>query len=174
MISKVNRLILLLVISIASIGLDQATKAIAKAELMGKGRFSFLGDTVRLQYIENRGAFLSLGDSLGPTVGWILLVVLPVIALGLATVYLFLSKKLNTQSLVGLSLIIGGGAGNLIDRIAYNRSVIDFLNFGIGNGPFRTGIMNIADLVLVAGFVVLLFSSPKKETKTSPSSSPKA
>lgn len=168
MISITNRLILLLCISIASIGLDQFSKAVAKAELMGKGRYSFLGDTVRLQYIENRGAFLSLGDSLGPTMGWIFLVVLPVIALGLATVYLFVSKKMNVQSLVGLSLIIGGGAGNLIDRIAYNRSVIDFLNFGIGN-VLRTGIMNVADIVLVAGFIVLLFSSgPKKGTANAP------
>lgn len=173
MISIVNRTIILLLICIASVGVDQLSKSVAKAELMGKGRFSFLGDTVRLQYIENRGAFLSLGDSLGNMWGWVLLVVLPIIALGFAVVYIFISKKVNYQSLVGLSLIIGGGAGNLVDRIAYNRSVIDFLNFGIGN-DLRTGIMNIADLVLVAGFIVLLFSNPKKEPKTAQPSAPKS
>ena len=168
MMSVVKRTILLLVICIVSIGADQFSKSVAKAELMGKGRISFLGDIVRLQYIENRGAFLSLGDGLGNTVGWILLVVLPIIALACAVVYIYLSKKITVSSLVGLSLIIGGGAGNLIDRIAYNRSVIDFLNFGIGNGPFRTGIMNVADLVLVAGFIVLIFSGPKKEKAAEP------
>lgn len=163
MIKFTDRLIVLLLATFLSVGIDQATKAMAKTELMGKGRYSYLGDIVRLQYIENRGAFLSLGDSLGGTWGTIVLIILPVIALSLCVVYLFLSKKITRGTLVGISLIIGGGAGNLIDRILYDRSVIDFLNFGIGG--LRTGIMNLADLFLTAGFVVLFIVSFKNEPK---------
>ena len=50
-------------------------------------------------------------------------------------------------------MIIGGGAGNLIDRIQYDGVVIDFLNVGVG--PVRTGVFNVADVAVIAG--VLLY-----------------
>jgi signal peptidase II len=53
----------------------------------------------------------------------------------------------------GLCLIIGGGIGNIIDRIIYG-SVTDFLHFNFG--IFQTGIVNAADMAITAGFVVLL------------------
>ena len=54
---------------------------------------------------------------------------------------------------MGKPLVAGGGLGNLWDRLARDGAVVDFLNLGIG--PVRTGIFNVADLVLVAGLVVL-------------------
>jgi signal peptidase II len=46
--------------------------------------------------------------------------------------------------------------GNLIDRIVYKGIVIDFLNFGIGN--LRTGILNIADMAITFGIILLLYA----------------
>jgi signal peptidase II len=51
--------------------------------------------------------------------------------------------------------IVGGGMGNLIDRIINNFFVIDFLNFGIGS--LRTGILNIADISVTFGALFFLF-----------------
>lgn len=61
------RFIQLVVIGITlllCVGCDQATKAIAKEHLPRNEALSFAHDTVRLQYAENRGVFLSIGASL--------------------------------------------------------------------------------------------------------------
>jgi lipoprotein signal peptidase len=51
-------------IIVTCIGSDQATKLVAKEYLRPDALISFAGDTFRLQYAENTGAFLSLGSSL--------------------------------------------------------------------------------------------------------------
>ncbi len=52
------------------------------------------------------------------------------------------------RSLVGVAILVAGGASNLLDRIAYGM-VIDFMNVGIG--PLRTGIFNVADMAIMLG-----------------------
>ena len=65
-VTKRARLLLALFILISGIGCDQITKQIATEQLRGSPPLSFLGDTVRLHYTENRGAFLGLGNTLSP------------------------------------------------------------------------------------------------------------
>lgn len=60
----VKRVILMAVILVSCVGCDQATKSIAKSIIPETESWSYLGDTVRLQVVYNRGAFLSLGSSL--------------------------------------------------------------------------------------------------------------
>ena len=50
-----------LLLAFATIGCDQATKHVARSQLAGKPRQTYLGDTLRLEYVENTGAFLGLG-----------------------------------------------------------------------------------------------------------------
>ena len=57
--------------------------------------------------------------------------------------------------------IIGGGLGNLIDRLSNNFRVVDFLNFGIGS--LRTGILNIADMSVTIGVLFLAVYSLQKK-----------
>src|SRR5687767_15986151 len=57
------RLTLLLIV-VLTIGCDQVSKRVASTHLVDTPRISYLGDAVRLQYAENRGAFLSLGADL--------------------------------------------------------------------------------------------------------------
>jgi len=61
----VRRFWVVLLALAATIGCDRLTKDLAQERLRGQGRRSFLGDTVRLEYVENRGAFLDLGAQLG-------------------------------------------------------------------------------------------------------------
>ena len=89
-----------------------------------------------------------------------MLIVLPVIVLVGITVYTYLDKSLDKTSIIGFSLIIGGGIGNIFDRIVYG-SVTDFLylNFEF----FKTGIFNIADLSVTIGMILIFISSFKKK-----------
>lgn len=124
-----------------------------------------LGDFAVLIFTRNRGAFLSLGEGLGPAVRVALLIVLPAAAFAALGVYL-VAKGIGGRregragpgaaEMAALALIIAGGIGNLFDRILYGE-VRDFLNFGIGR--LRTGIMNLADLYILAAVVVIIAAS---------------
>jgi signal peptidase II len=82
--------------------------------------------------------------------------------------YLILSKKLSFLPTLGISLIFSGTMSNLIDRLTYDGTVIDFLNIGIGN--LRTGVFNLADLAIICG-VGLLFYAGLFKGGTEPSTS---
>ena len=101
-----------------------------------------------------------MGSELPETLRVLLLIVVPVIVLVGITVYTYLEKSLDETSIIGFSLIIGGGVGNIFDRIVYG-SVTDFLylNFKF----FKTGIFNIADLSVTIGMILILISSFKKK-----------
>jgi signal peptidase II len=67
------------------------------------------------------------------------------------------ARRLHAIQVVALSLIIGGGVGNLIDRVFNHGAVIDFLNLGVGS--LRTGIFNAADVQILTGIGLLLLQS---------------
>ena len=152
--SPLSRLLLLLGVLAAGIGLDQATKLTARAALVEGERHSCCADTARLQLAYNDGAFLSLGDSMPKHArdivfrGGVLLVLLGMSA------YVLRARDMDDATLVSFALCIAGGAGNLIDRFAYDGAVLDFLNVGIGG--LRTGIFNVADMYIMAGAGMLL------------------
>ncbi len=162
--SKNLRLWFFCILFPALIAIDQITKGIAKAHLQGKETFSYLYDTVRLVYVENTGAFLSLGSGWSDQLSFVVFVLLPLLFLVLLAGYLI--KNRNTMNLfVYLSMIFiaAGGFGNLIDRVAYHRHVTDFLNFGIGN--VRTGILNFADMYVTTGVILLVIFYMKDSKK---------
>lgn len=148
------RLPVLLGILVLCVGCDQVTKEVARRHLPDAGRQSFFGDTVRFEYAENPGAFLSLGSD-WPEVFrvWLLPVVTAGMLAALCT-FLLLKQRLPRSEFLGLSLILGGGLGNLIDRLLRDGHVTDFLNLGVGS--VRTGIFNVADAAITAGALLVL------------------
>jgi signal peptidase II len=150
----------LLIIAICT-ALDRVTKWLAKQYLAPDGFISFAGDTFRLQYAENAGAFLSLGSSLPEPWRHIVFTIAVGVFLLALLGYLILNASLPREYAACLGLVCGGGLGNLIDRIAYGGRVIDFLNIGIG--PLRTGIFNVADMAITSGAILLLVDSFRKK-----------
>ena len=143
------------------ITVDQITKWLAKKYLAPDGFLSFAGDTVRLQYAENTGAFLSLGSSLPePWRHRVFTVFVGIFLLALLA-YLYFNRGLPREYVACLALVCGGGLSNLIDRIAYGGRVVDFLNVGVG--PVRTGIFNVADMAITGGAILLLVDSFRKK-----------
>ena len=115
---------------------------------------SYAGDMFRLHYIKNKGAFLGFGDSLSDKQRFIVFTILVSFILAAILIFTIFNTALTTFSIVAYSIILGGGLSNLYDRIANNGAVIDFLNVGIG--PLRTGIFNVADVLIMVGVVMLL------------------
>lgn len=157
------QIVIVAITLLACVGCDQATKAVVKEYLPRNEVLSFAGDTFRLQYAENKGAFLSIGSSLPETARGLLFTVgIGAIVFGILG-YLLFVPALPFATTVALSLIAGGGLSNLIDRIAYGGYVVDFLNIGFGG--LRTGIFNIADIAITAGAIYLLARSLKHERR---------
>jgi signal peptidase II len=154
------RLVFLLATMVLLIGCDQATKHFAKVHLAGKVPLTYWGDTARLIYVENTGAMLSLGAGLsGGLRFWLLTVAVAIVLAGIG-VYTVVGKQLSLVGVLALSLVVSGGVGNLIDRIANDGRVIDFMNVGIGS--FRTGIFNVADMAIMAGSLLMLWGLKPK------------
>jgi signal peptidase II len=156
MMTRFRRLLLASVVLLPCVGCDQVAKVTAK-HYLPISPVSYLSGLLRLQYVENPGAFLSAGSNLSD-VGrfWIFTIFT---GLGLSGMLLFvvMARRLHSIQVVALSLIIGGGVGNLIDRIFNHGAVIDFLNLGVGS--LRTGIFNAADVQILTGIGLLLLQS---------------
>jgi len=138
----------------AVVALDQVTKLIAIATLQDAPPQIFMGDLFRLQYAENQGAFLSLGANLSDSARFWLLTVFNVGIVGVMSYLLVFRRPGHPAVAIALTCIIAGGTGNLIDRVFRDGIVIDFMNVGIGS--LRSGIFNIADLAIVAGFLLFV------------------
>lgn len=147
-------IVLAMVVLAGCVGCNQAAESLARSRLQGREVVSLLGGTVRLQYVENSGGFLSLGASLP---GRWRTAVFTIGGAGLVAAmlsYAVLAFEGAWQPIVALSLICGGGIGNLVDRLRHHGYVVDYLNIGIGS--LRTGIFNVADVALMAGIILII------------------
>jgi signal peptidase II len=152
--SRAARFVVLFVLVATTIGCDRVTKHIARTALDGAPSRSFLADTVRLVYAENTGGFLSLGADLAPAARTVIFTVGTGLVL-VATLTAAFRLEWTAWQLVALGLMFAGGASNWIDRIA-RGTVVDFLNVGFGS--LRTGIFNVADVALMLGGAILMFT----------------
>ena len=152
-----KRIAVVLLVSICCIGCDQSSKHIASEHLAKNTMTSYLSDTIRIGYTENKGAFLGMGKDMPEQLRFLVFTVLVGIFLTSFLLYLVLSIPLNMYTLVGLSCMFSGGASNFIDRAVNNGAVVDFLNVGVG--PLRTGIFNVADMAILFGVALFFFGS---------------
>ena len=162
MLDKRKRNSLITIIIFFSIVFDQVSKFWIRNNFDSYIEHSIIADIFTLIKVENKGAFLGMGSELSEIPRILLLIVLPVIVLISITIYTYIDKSLDKISIIGFSLIIGGGIGNIFDRIVYG-SVTDFLYLNFG-GIFKTGIFNIADFSVTTGMVMILISSFKKSS----------
>ncbi|HET6271803.1 MAG TPA: signal peptidase II [Bacteroidota bacterium] len=157
-----QRIILVMTVLLATIGFDQLTKMLAALHLASSPPISFLNDLVRLQYAENSGIMLSLGSTLPEWVRFWLFTVVVGILLFILLLYTLFDRSLDRPQMIALSLMTGGGMGNLFDRIVRDGTVIDFLSVGFGD--FRTAVFNVADMVVFAGVILMVLHRRSHET----------
>jgi signal peptidase II len=149
------RRIWILFVILSFIGCDQVTKGIARETLASADPISLAKDTFRFTYAENTGVFLGLGEGLPPSLRFGLFTVIVGVVLILILADTLRRKNDDYGRLFAVTLILAGGFGNLIDRIVNGGVVIDFMNMGIG--PLRTGIFNVADVLITTGAAVFLY-----------------
>jgi signal peptidase II len=158
------RSVLIVIVLASNVGCDQMSKNFFRMTLDFHEPVTIIKDRVTLMKIENTGAFLSLGASLPEPLKAILLTGLPVVILTLAILFLFKRHDLSLLSMLGTGFIVGGGIGNIYDRIMYG-SVTDFLH--IDFGIFETGVFNMADVSIMSGIGMVLFDLFFNDKETS-------
>lgn len=133
--------VVLIAIIAGVIGLDQLTKWLAVVNLQGEPSFPLWPEVLHFTYAENTGmAFGMLKDH-----RWVFMVFSTVAILGLA-VYLFRFRPESRWMQVSMAFIIGGGIGNMIDRIILGY-VVDFIDFTLIN----FAVFNVADSFVCIG-----------------------
>ncbi|EHR6179853.1 signal peptidase II [Vibrio parahaemolyticus] len=156
-----KRFQVILLVSFFCIGVDQGTKLLASEHLSRNVINSYFSDVIRVGYTENIGAFLGLGNGLSDEHRFgIFVLAVGAFLLGLFF-YLVINSKLNFNSLVALSMVFSGGASNFYDRVVNDGAVVDFLNVGFGS--IRTGVFNIADMVIMIGGLMIILLQNKTE-----------
>ena len=141
---------------------DQLTKILALQYLAPVGSYPLWEDVLHLTYVENTGAaFGMLKDH-----RWVFLVI-STVALGGMIVYMFLNKSRHQLETVAVAFIVGGGIGNMIDRIA-RGFVVDFVD--VKCIPFWKYIFNVADIFVCVGcglfiLYVLLYETRVKKAE---------
>lgn len=153
---KVITNIAVLFVLVANIGCDQISKNIVRQKVDYYENISLISSYFTLTKVENTGAFLSVGSALPETLKFILLSGIPVLALAFGVGYMFLRKNISKMSMLALSFAIGGGIGNIYDRIVHG-SVTDFLHINLG--VVQTGIFNMADVSIMVGMGLFLLQS---------------
>ena len=114
---------------------------------------SYLADTIRLDFAQNPGGFLSLGASLPEGFRTIVFIAMnSCMMLGLVC-FLCVKRNIPTVLFMSLVFVLSGGIGNLIDRVFNHGLVTDFINIGIG--PLRTGVFNVADMAVLFGAIAV-------------------
>lgn len=134
--------------------LDQISKIWAIETLKGEFPRTYLFGTAQLIYAENNGAWGNLGGDWQEPFRSLFLIVLPLGVLLAFGAFSLISKRITKLEFWAYLLIAAGGTGNLVDRIRFNY-VVDFLYLGIKR-PFETNIFNIADVVIMTGFGLML------------------
>lgn len=126
--------------------LDRFTKIIAFNSLSKDQSIKVLDNIFHLTLVLNKGAaFGFLRDQR------IFFVSISILAIGVIIFYAFRRNGAGLYISSALGLILGGAAGNLIDRIKFGY-VIDFLDFRVWP------VFNVADSCITIGTIMLVFN----------------
>lgn len=139
-------MILLIAIILGSIALDQLTKWLAVAFLEGQPSFPIWQDVLHLTFAKNEGAAFGMLSNHR----WVFMIFSTVAIIGLL-IYLFRFRPKSRYVQITLAMIVGGGIGNMIDRVILGY-VIDFIDFTLIN----FAIFNVADSFVTVGAFMLM------------------
>jgi signal peptidase II len=154
-------------LTVPVVALDQATKFVVEHQTPEDHVRTVIPGFFDLVHRHNRGvAFSMFADADSP---WLtpLLIGFAVVVMAMLVWLLATDRAGGRRARAGLALILGGAAGNLIDRLLHG-SVIDFLDFYVGS--YHYPAFNVADscIVIGAGLVILelLFEGKARDVET--------
>ncbi|MBI9094484.1 MAG: signal peptidase II [Sphaerochaeta sp.] len=160
-----------LLLTLAVIISDQLSKAWIVATIAENTiGFRFLGDFIAIVHVRNTAIAFSMGVGLPAFAKLVGFIFLPIILLiGVSVLYFSRKVELTRLQRWTLALFLGGGIGNLVDRIFRSFRVVDFISVKVYGflGFERWPTWNIADASLVISGILIaltiLWTPTKKE-----------
>ncbi len=142
-------------IALAVIVLDQWTKALVR-EHVGVPR-TYANGLLTVMRTENTGAFLSIGADLPQAVRTLFFGGFVGVLLLFFTMAVVRGSITRIGETAAAAMVIGGGFGNLIDRLLRSGHVTDFLY--LEAGVLHTGVFNVADMAITCGVIWLILTT---------------
>jgi len=152
-----------LLLSILIIIADQVSKSFIVSNIkVNTIGYTFFNDFLWIVHVRNNAVAFSLGHTLSLPIRTILFIFLPIVVLFYVFYLMYFEKEIKVTNFQRwlLAGFIGGGVGNLIDRIFRNFQVVDFISnkvyglFGLERWP----TWNVADATVVICGVLMLSS----------------
>ena len=141
-------------VSLAVLAADRATKYAIERNTSTFFRHSIISDIVVLVHSQNPGiAFSMFSESKSP---WLtpLLIASSVVVMGLLAWMIVSGRSGGALAQCGLALILGGAAGNALDRVMHG-AVTDFLEVRLWK--YIWPAFNVADSAITIGAALVLF-----------------
>ena len=135
--------------------LDQVCKWLASNHLEQYQILSVIPGFFNLILVKNRGMAFGILSQSRSGLSYYFLVATTIVATGVIIFFFYWTKRNQKWLTVGLSLILGGAIGNLIDRVRLGY-VIDFLDFFLKG--YHWPAFNVADSAVTAGVFWLLIN----------------
>ncbi len=150
--------VLSILLIILIVFIDQILKWLILSNVKGFVDIIIIKDILKITYVENKGAAFGILEN------YTWLFIISNIAILLIFIYIVYKGYIkNDIMLISISLIVGGGLGNLIDRINYGF-VIDYISLS-----FFPPVFNFADSCIVVGSILfilyIIFDNDNKRTK---------
>ncbi|MDP9242472.1 MAG: signal peptidase II [Actinomycetota bacterium] len=135
---------------------DRVSKWLVVSRLARRPPVEVIHGVLQLNYTQNSGGAFGLGGS----ASW--LFAGATIAVSIAIVVL--SARVHRSAVaVGMGLVLGGGLGNLTDRVirgeGFSGRVVDFIDLRVWP------VFNVADACIVVGALLILFSSARRSDR---------
>jgi len=142
---------------------DQIVKAIiVKLQPIHPGLIKdiFNNEFIWIFHVRNKAIAFSMGENLPEFIKPVVFIIVPLLVLGFLMWYFFKSNDFTTLQRWAAAGIIGGGIGNLLDRIFRTDGVVDFISIKIYGlfGMQRWPTFNLADASVVVCCIILLFT----------------
>ncbi len=148
--------IIFLLFTTSIVLIDQIIKFAVVSNIKLESSLNLIPDLLSITYIQNTGA--AFGMLKGHTILFVLICASVVIT---ALFFFFKTpaEKIKTSYAISISLIIGGGIGNLVDRIQ-TQYVIDYIHIS-----FFPAIFNFADIAVVIGSILFMICTIRRDDK---------
>lgn len=138
-------MIISLILAVVIVIVDQLLKMLVVNTIKMNGTVEILGGIVKFDYVENRGMAFGMLQNYR----WIFIIFTLIVIMGLI-IYMIKLKPTNKLFITSITLIVGGGIGNLIDRIILGY-VVDYIQLS-----FFNPVCNFADYCITIGTVLLI------------------
>lgn len=147
--------LLLVALVLGVTGCDQASKGWAERELQGTTPTSIVSSRVQLEYTRNPGAAFSLERVVPEGARRPLLVAVGIAGVGLLAFACWRQRRAWSMQAAGYAVLLGGAAGNLLDRFTRGY-VVDFVH--VRGWP----VFNVADVAIGAGAALLVLDAIRR------------